>query len=347
MTNDKVGVPVTLRVAGSKIYVVCFDLVRTHFREPFFIDSLGRHFSVVKTQIKPPEEDELLTRPIHYNERDGRVAHIPIDDFIKKYSKVNVERKLGFIFHMSRCGSTLMSQMFASSNRFFVLSEPTIINAVLDPALNIKKEKRNQLLQASINALVECSPAVSERTFIKFRSWNVLYVSRIRKIFPSVRWVFIHRHGLEVLQSVLEKQPGWLRSRKTYTKYFAPILGMSEEELHKIKQDEYVARVLGIFCKTIRGVFPGEGLCIDYKDIRGRFLSVANQLWNVSLNREEVNKVDKVGLIYSKDLSKNKRFEPDSKVKRLKSTETQRQLVDKFVEPERDNLATLYGTLSL
>src|SRR5271166_938284 len=37
----------------------------------------------------------------------------------------------GFIFHMSRCGSTLVSQMLAQLDEVVMLSEPQVLNDVL------------------------------------------------------------------------------------------------------------------------------------------------------------------------------------------------------------------------
>lgn len=152
----------------------------------------------MKSEIKLPEEDELLARPVHYDEKDERVVYIPIDEFIEKYSGTEIDKKLGFIFHMSRCGSTLATQMLASSDRFFVLSEPTIINAILDPALDVTSKKRKLLLKATIRSLVSCSPSVCEQVFIKFRSWNTFYLDLILKEFQYTKWLFI--------------QPRWPRS---------------------------------------------------------------------------------------------------------------------------------------
>src|SRR5580693_7844529 len=40
-------------------------------------------------------------------------------------------RPTGFVFHMSRCGSTLISQMLAATPENIVLSEPDPVDAIL------------------------------------------------------------------------------------------------------------------------------------------------------------------------------------------------------------------------
>jgi len=196
MINDIVEIPITITKINSKINIISLKTQRIYFNEPFFIDSLAKNFNILKSQIKLPKENELLYRPVHYNETSNQLISLTLEEFIKKtgnnLSTSNTDKKIGFIFHMSRCGSTLFTQMLTGSNKFFVLSEPTIINAVLDPALEIDQDTRNKLLKASINALNFCAPVISKRTIIKFRSWNTLFIDMISSCFKDNRgYLFI------------------------------------------------------------------------------------------------------------------------------------------------------------
>lgn len=338
VVDDQIQIPVELCRRDTGLFVVLLRLPRGYFREPFFIDSLARSFSILKAEIKLPEEDVLLVRPVHYNEADKRVTNISVDEFVERYSGTVMDRKLGFIFHMSRCGSTLATQMLASSYRFFVLSEPTIINSVLDPALDIPLEKRNSLLRATINVLAVCSPSACEQVFIKFRSWNTFYLDTILKGFPQVKWLFIHRNGLEVMSSVFQKPPGWLRSRKIYGKYFCKFLGISEKMLQKISYDEYVARILGTFCLIAKSTDSRLGSFLDYNDLKSRFIPVINNVWNVELSDREKQVMNDASRLYSKDVNKVVEFKPDSEEKRRAATNEQKAFSDKYIEVVRKNL---------
>src|SRR2546422_7622005 len=62
----------------------------------------------------------------------------------------------GFIFHMSRCGSTLISQMFAAVPRNIVISEARPIDSTLRAqfqAAQVSDERRITWLQWMISAL--------------------------------------------------------------------------------------------------------------------------------------------------------------------------------------------------
>jgi len=341
IVEDQVQIPVELRKSGTDLFVVSLIWPRGYFRDPFFIDSLARLSFISKSEIKLPEEDELLARPVHYDEKDRRVTYTPVDEFIEKYLRMKTDKKLGFIFHVSRCGSTLVAQMLACNDRFFVLSEPTIINAVLDPALNVSQEKRDLLLKASIQSLACCSPTICERVFIKFRSWNTLYLNQILKNFPNIPWMFIHRNGLEVLQSVVEKPPGWVRSRINYAKYFSAFLKINKEEIISMNNDEYVTRMLGTFCRIAKEAISKKKIFVDYYDFNNSLIVAIYKLWDIELNVKEINMMNQVSQLYSKDVNKAERFKPDSKSKKARATKIQEELADKFVEEQRIKLINL------
>lgn len=341
IVDGRVQIPFELRRSDSGLFVVSLMLPRGYFRDPFFIDSLAKQFNSLKSKIKLPEEDKLLTRPVHYDTEDQQVTYTPIDEFIEKYSRIKTDKKLGFIFHMSRCGSTLVSQMFASNDRFFVLSEPTIINAILNQALDISQEKRDLLLKASIQSLVGCSPRICGQVFVKFRSWNTLYLNKILKDFPDIPWMFIHRHGLEVLRSVLKKPPGWIRSRMIYAKYFSTFLKVNKNDIFSMNNDEYVTRMLGAFCRIAKHTTCTKKLFVDYRDLKNNFTVVLQKLWNINLNSKEIEIMNRVSQLYSKDVNKKEIFQSDSEAKRAKATKIQEEFVNKFVESERITLTNL------
>lgn len=337
-TTMTVEVPIGLLKNDQGLFVVSVTLPRSYFREPFFIDSLAKSFNIIKSEIRLPKEDELLARPVHYDPSDERIIYTPVKDFISKYLNARDKRKLGFIFHMSRCGSTLMTQMLATSDRFFVLSEPSIINAVLDPLLDITLEDREALLKASIIALIGCSPAVCEWVFIKFRSWNTFFMNLILRVFPDTRWMFIHRHGLEVFPSIIEKPPGWLRSRTSYVEYFSNVLQTDIAVTLTMSQDEYIARLLGAFCRVASSFRSDRSLFVDYNDLKEHFLSNIKKLWDIDLTTNERLGVENVKNIYSKDVDKTIQFKADNEEKRARISKAQSEIINNFVEHERFKL---------
>lgn len=118
----------------------------------------------------------------------------------------------GLIFHISRCGSTLASQVISSNSVNMVLSEPPILNQMLTRGLDIKN---------AIRSLSRPDPAGKiERVYIKTSSHNLLSINS----YPDGPWLLIIRNPLEVIVSLLKKPPNWISGPVTPLE-LAAILG--------------------------------------------------------------------------------------------------------------------------
>ena len=112
----------------------------------------------------------------------------------------------GFIFHMSRCCSTLISRMLASLPQNIVISEARPIDSTLRAHFHsdaVTDERRIAWLRWMVSALAQRRRGKEQHFFIKFDAWNVLEVPLIRRAFPAVPWVFVYRDPVEVLVSQL------------------------------------------------------------------------------------------------------------------------------------------------
>ena len=127
----------------------------------------------------------------------------------------------GFIFHASRCGSTLLSKALASSRAHCVLSEPTpsnLIWTVLTNGLhkpvswnaNSHRVYKHLTLAQGRRRL-----AGYNRYFIKFTSYNVLFFRYIHSVFPDVPAIFLYRSPAAILASYLASLPDWWRAPET------------------------------------------------------------------------------------------------------------------------------------
>ncbi len=341
--TNLVEIPITIKAdTDGTINIVSIKTSRAYFREPFFIDSLVKKFNILESQIELPKENELLARPVHYDPNNSSVTTSKLEDYVNKYSKsipLNIFcEKTNYIFHMSRCGSTLLTQMLSSTNKFYVLSEPTIINAVLDPNLIISENERETLLRSCLNNLLLSIPQEAEKMIIKFRSWNILLIDLILKSTPSVNWVFIHRNGNEVLASVLKKQPGWLRSKNLYYDFFAKILKTNKQEIKSMNGDEFAIKLLAEFCQKAILYNGNKNHFIDYKDLKNDIDKLIEKIFVVKLSKGEKQAIIKTSNIYSKDVEKNKHFVSDTEEKQKQINEDQRSMIEKLIEPIRIKL---------
>jgi hypothetical protein len=171
-------------------------------------------------------------------------------------------RPAGFIFHMSRCGSTLVTQMLAALACNVVFSEPKPIDQILRlpsrwPAL--ESERLVRWLRALTAALGRRRGTEERDLFVKFEGWHVLLLPLIRRAFPQVPWVFLYRDPLEVLVPMTEQFPADIEPA---------LFGLSWPQAQAMSTAAYCALVLeNIFRAAIAQLGDGGGLLIEYREL--------------------------------------------------------------------------------
>jgi len=115
-----------------------------------------------------------------------------------------------FIFHVSRCGSTLMSQALAAGKENIVLSEVPLLDALLRLPFQEESVTRNvldQALIAVIRILARQRNPNEKSLFIKTDCWHVFFYEKLRCLFPQTTFIFLYRRPDEVIRSH-QKQRG-------------------------------------------------------------------------------------------------------------------------------------------
>ena len=189
----------------------------------------------------------------------------------------------GFIFHMSRCGSTLIPQMLSSLRQNLALSEPGPVDSVLRAHFRwpqITEGERIQWLRGLVSALGQARHG--ERHYIiKFDSWHALFLPTILKAFPDVPWIFLYRNPVEVMvshhiQRGAQMVPGLIQPE---------LFGMRMEELTTLSLDDYCSRVLERICRAALGaVGSGNGLLINYAQLPEAVWPELMRHWNLQFS---------------------------------------------------------------
>lgn len=174
-------------------------------------------------------------------------------------------RPNGFIFHMSRCGSTLTTQMLATDARNLVVSEAAPIDFVLrlNPGTGSQAlEMHAALLTAMVGALGQRRSAEQARYFIKLDSWHTLALPLFRRAFPDVPWIFLYREPAAVLASQMRE-----RGIQMVPEFLPPALfGLSDADT--IDSAAYCAQVLGRTCEAmVEPCARAEGRLVNYRDL--------------------------------------------------------------------------------
>ena len=105
----------------------------------------------------------------------------------------------GFIFHLSRCGSTLISGCLSELDSTCVFSEPPLLTELLlDNNLSLTQQKN--FLRTSINLQAAAFPTRSHM-IIKWNAWDIFRWEIINELYPQVPVIFLVRDPVEILAS--------------------------------------------------------------------------------------------------------------------------------------------------
>jgi len=168
--------PYCLRRADPHPLVDWCDLPDTALCGPFFDPALENHRRQAAPEIRSTALAELVADP---------AARLPD----------------GFIFHVSRCGSTLLARQLAAVAGCRVLSEPNIVEALLR-APWLGEPERGRHLQALFAAFAARSPP-PRATLLKFSARALLDHVAIRTAAPAVPCLVLYRDPAEVLVALV------------------------------------------------------------------------------------------------------------------------------------------------
>ena len=170
----------------------------------------------------------------------------------------------GLIYHMSRCGSTLLGRMLGAVPENEVTSEPEPLDAVLLWTWREQVPIAEAVpgVRAMVAALSRQRGTGAERLFIKTDAWHTLSLPLLRAAFPDTPWVYLFRDPTEVLVSH-QRMAG-----------MQTVAGVMPEALFGIARGnelpplEYAARALDAIGRGVLGHWDlGGGRAVDYPDV--------------------------------------------------------------------------------
>lgn len=241
----------------------------------------------------------------------------------------------GFIFHMSRCGSTLISQMLAALPQNVVISEAGPIDSVLrahfrDP--RVTDDQRVAWLRELVSALGQRRHGEEKYFFIKFDSWHTVDLPLIKRAFTKVPWVFVYREPVEVIVSILKRTP----SRMCPGLVEASLLGLDAATAFQMQQEEYVARIAAKFCEVALEHHRSAAMLINYRQLPEVVLTDLLDLFPVTYAAADLERMRDVSQLDAKDPSIH--FADDSESKRREANGLVIEMADRWVRGPYEEL---------
>lgn len=191
------------------------------------------------------------------------------------------------IFHVSRCGSTLLSQLLSSDKSHVVMSEVPFFDTLL--RLKFKKgnyptETINDLVKAAVD-FYALKPAMEQlRVFIKTDSWHLYFYEQYRQLYPDALFVILYREPLAVWESQ-KRQKG-----------FHAVPGFLEPELFGLEItpeliwnfDLYLAAVLESYYKKMISIVASDKkiLLVNYNQGMQKIAGEVYRLTGIERNKQ-------------------------------------------------------------
>lgn len=225
---------------------------------PFFDDWISG------LRSKSPTPREVETEMSHLSRV---VEHLP--------SKV----PRGIIFHLSRCGSTLVGQALDVADNVMVLREAACIAKVMEVARSPSQYWSRIGLESLSNLITVFASSCglpAKRVVVKTGFCAIPCLSAIRVLWPSVPCLFIAREPVAVVVSNVERRAKFWAD--WYTKPELCPLGMPPCELLGVGRfHEFCAWTIGRMCEEALACLDRNCLLLDYGEISPEVvLRVAN-----------------------------------------------------------------------
>ena len=310
-------IPVRAVWRSGQLYVRWSYLGRVRLREPYFEGSVQYCFLKPFNRLFAP-----LTPIVNLSEMLSARPSLP---------------PRGFIFHMSRCGSTLVSQMLAASDRNLVVSGASPIDAVVrakEVRPDLPDDEHARWLTAIISALGQ--PRRGERNFfLKMHNLHILALPLFRCAFPSVPWIFLYRNPVEVVVSQFHS-PGPHMIPRAADGMAHRLVGAFAA---KITVDS-VARVLATACAPVaRHYRDGGGLLVNYYELPDAVWGRILPHFGVACSKSDRAAMAAVARFDAKTPSFA--FAPDVAAKHYAATAATRAAADKHLRPTYRRLEAL------
>ncbi|RYU83251.1 sulfotransferase family protein [Hymenobacter persicinus] len=219
------------------------------FTEPFFDQTLTR----------------LRAAPVNQQPFKG-AAHV---DLLPEWAARGGPGRAptAIIFHVSRCGSTLFSQLLALQPQHLVLSEVPFFDELLRLPLScpaVTPAAAGRLFHAALQLYAGSAPHIPEHVFVKADSWHLHFYEQLRQLYPTVPFVLLYRNPWEVLQSQQRR-----RSVQAVPGMLEPALfGFGPEQAAEYDLDRHMANVLHSYLKkmlTVVGSDP-HSILLNYSE---------------------------------------------------------------------------------
>lgn len=244
----------------------------------------------------------------------------------------------GMIFHMSRCGSTLVHRMLSATGRVMCLAEPFPTEML---SYRLFDDNRIDTLRVVVDAYRRKRRPTEESLILKLQDIAPNFVLHdFRRAFPDVPWIFVYRDPVEVLMSQLsnpsETGLHWQQDRA----HVARRLNLPELN-ESMSLAKFYALSLRHACATAVSAAltsPGKFLAVSYKRLPEAVWETVGPHFGLHFSD---NDIDVMRHIANENAKTSAPFVADAIRKQSEASDEVRQLSRDYLEPVMQALQRL------
>lgn len=301
--------PVDAVVVEGRPGLSWMNLEGVALTEPFFQQTIDR------LRSEHPESRERFTE---------------FDTLLQLENHFDSVSPSGFIFHSSRCGSTLLANACREIDGAIVLSEPPAVDKLIarfitDIDAEGTKEKLYAIfVRGVVKALGQRRTGRERHLFIKFACSSVSQIERIQRLWPGVPWVFVYRDPVETIVSNVRNVPSWLQDEDY--RVLAALTGASIGEVSNMTIEERCARSIAGFYATAHRVANDRALLLNYNQLSPAEISNMLEFFGVKPKAAEMENIVRRSQTYSKSRAGERVFSADAEAKQRAASTLVREM---------------------
>ncbi|GKS85150.1 sulfotransferase family protein [Acidovorax sp. SUPP1855] len=273
---------------------------------------------------------------MHHPFHQGFRRQTPLSDLLEWAQASPGLAPSGIVFHVSRCGSTLVTQAFAALDSHVTLSEPPLLddlmraNALLpgmDRALAVPAARA--VASAWSQPLRPGHGARRSHLVIKCDCWATGYADQIAQAWPDTPWLFLYRDPLEVLVSQWQQRAAYLIPGGPLGVNLA---GIAFDDALQMGLEAYCARSLGALYETMVQQFrPERTLLLDYRQLPSAILTEVAPHFGMALDAAATEQAELTFAVHAKH--PNHPFAPDAQRKHSQASPRLHELAMQWIDP--------------
>jgi hypothetical protein len=309
--DEEVGLPVRAGLAPTGLYLALRRIDRDELQDAFMQETVARL----------PTEDRIV-----------HVARSGADWAPRDAAPV------GIIFHVARCGSTLISQSLKRLDELTVYAEPQPVNEILAPP---HKWPRADLVAALRTLGAAFARHARRRYVLKLSSWNTLYCDIVTEAFPGTPWVLSLRDPVEVGVSLLASPPGWFQGTAEAAR---GLVALVEAGHTSSSREEFVARAFGAFCAAAAKLDVRRGRLVPYESLPAAVWEIVAPHFALAVDASQRDRIAESAQRQAKaPIGTVAAFTSDAAAKQGAASPDLRRAIESLARPQLERLMRLHA----